>query len=379
MDIKKIVTFSFSGLAAAVLIFICIHYNVAPNHTPALSTVSCSDGKPAHTLIKDSSDPLLKKLAEYEALCRGEVTNTMMVFTAMPTSEDEAATLAQNIAGKLKLLADNGITPLVAFEPSLTLPTIINDIRDGMYDSILSTYFQQLKSAGISEQQMGTWTLFPEANTPTWHNTDPSTFAQNVTKVAKLLKTSFPKAKTTILLNSHTYPGNDAGWDHGEIKDLTSYVTSIPPNILDSFGYQGFPSVAAANASNQYSSLDAKDFLPSNIAKSAAKKLGTKNIWLNTGSFQRIYTDDPAESITTTPEQRQQTLTSIVTQAKALQADYTVSVNLFAKDKSTESEHVNWSYWQTGKYSTDPHADALKTFLEQLHERNIELSLYDSM
>jgi len=374
---RKIRTFSFSGLAVTTLAFVCIAYSEVTSQVPHPKQ-TCTNGQPAHARLAESTDPILQKLAEYETVCQGGVTDALMFFTAMPRTEDEAVTLAQNVATRLKVFAIHSITPLVSFEPSLLTPTILDDIKNGTYDSALSMYFQKLREQGITDKTIGTWILFPEANTPTWHNSDPKTFSANVTKVSRMLKTTFPNAHATVLLNSRTYAGSDTAWSHGALKSLLPYVVALPKGTVDSFGYQGFPSIAAANASVHYTQLDAKEFLPANLASEAASVLGTSHIWLNTGTFGNIHTDDPNKLVTLSPKERAEVTESIMEQAKQLQTTHTVSMNIFAKDKSGEDEHIDWSYWNKNTLTSNPYTNVLQTWLIRLHESDMEVSLYDS-
>jgi hypothetical protein len=342
------------------------------------SEKSCSNGSPGRASLSVSADPILSKLAEYEAYCGGEVVDKMMIFAAMPTSENQTTLLTQDIAMHLKEFAKYNVTPLVLFEPPVT-PTIINEFSTGKHDVVLTTYYQKLKELNITDKQMGTWVLFPEANTPTWHNTDPTTYSLNVTKLAKIQKQFFSSSNLSILLNSRTYKSDDSNWNHGELKDLKPYVATLPKSLIDSFGYQGFPSVAKANAPQQYSQLDAKDFLPSDIATNAAMMLGTKNIWINTGTFSRIYTNDKKAQVTLSSSQRTNTLDSTLKQSKLIKDnDYNVAINLFAKDKSNDSEHTDWSYSLSHNQSSDTDGRVLRSFLEKLRTENLNLYLYDT-
>ncbi|MDN5274988.1 MAG: hypothetical protein JWP06_889 [Candidatus Saccharibacteria bacterium] len=386
MDIKKKSYLLLVGFLAIIIGLSILGYRhsrpavtTAPKPTIAHTPPGCSNGNPAHASISSSDDAVLQKLSEYETVCPGVPIDTMMLFAAMPTSDDEASTSAKNTASRLKEFAKYNIQPLVSFEPNADMPTIINDIRAGKYDTILASYFQDLKAAGISSEQLGTWVLFPEANTPTWHNTDPATFTANVMKLATIQRQVFPDCQLTILLNNTTYTSNDEQWSHGVKKDFGDYVNSIPAGTLDSFGYQGFPFVAPKDASTQYDQLDAKDFLPLATARNAANKLHTKKIWLNTGTFRYAHTDSDAQLVTLSLSQRQQTLDGIARQASEFHDQgFDVSLNLFAMDKTNESEHINWSYWPAGNYSDSPDTRLFKAFFEQLHNRQIHLSLYDS-
>jgi hypothetical protein len=374
MSIGKAVGYLFVGAALTCLSLSFLHDIIQP---PAESK-ECSDGKPIREGLDKSTSPTLRKLQEYETLCHGSVADQLMMFSAMPTSPSEAAQLASATSETLKEFARFNITPLVVFEPTQNSPTIISDIKNGIYDDALKNYFSSLKSTGITDQQMGTWVLFPEANTPTWHNTNPSDFQQNVKKVAMFQKATFPISKVSILLNSRSYPGNDTSWSHGELASLLPYVDTLPDNLVDSFGYQGFPSEQPANSTSEDSKLTVDTFLPIQLALDAAQKIGVDSLWLNTGTYAAMYTNDPAAKVMLSAEQRATILSEITGEAKESQSHgYITSVNLFAEDKSNVDERTNWAYWTHGTNVIRDDSDVLRTFLHQLRTNRLGFSLYD--
>ena len=337
---------------------------------------TCAIGT-AHPALTTASNSTLKKLAEYEILCRGSATKQLMTFTAMPTSYDEAVSLAISTAATLKEFSDFSITPLVIFEPSLSSSTIISDIKTGMYDEVLKIYFETLKQAGVSDQQMGTWVVFPEANTPTWHNTSPEDFTVNTTKLARLQKNIFPDSKISILLNSWSYSSNDPSWSSGKPESLIPYLKDIPPNLIDSFGLQGFPYKPPKSTPGE-SRLNAHDFLPAQLAGEAATALKVSHVWLNTGTFHSMYAGT-ADEVELSPEERKTILSSILHEATLLQKDISsVSVNIFAQNKANLAEHVDWSYWPAATPALGADAATLEYFFRQLRQHTISLSLYDS-
>lgn len=364
-------------LGASALIFILVMIAEVRTYGEQVAT-GCNDKKLMHTQLIKSTSPQLKKLAQYELLCKGAIVNQLMVFLPMPTSPSEANLFADNAARTLQEFAKNDIAPLVLFEPPSTISTIINDIHDGHYDNVLARYYDRLKVHDITDSQMGTWVLFPEANTPTWRITDPRLFQVNVTKVATMQKKVFPTSRVSILLNSHTYPDNDTTWSSGETKSLTPYLNAIPDGLLDSFGYQGFPSQSPANSSAGYRLLKADQFLPTDIAQQAMTTLGIKKIWFNTGTYASIYTSDADKTVHQSAAQRRDILQQIVQQAREMR-DVDVSINIFAEDKSKTPESINWSYWQGSSAEKSPDARALADFIATLQNEHIEFSLYDTL
>jgi hypothetical protein len=346
--------------------------------SPQLSEHRCNTGRPVHLSLSNSKNPILRKLAEYEALCNNAVVDRLMFFTMVPTTDNEARQLAESTATTLRQFADVNIEPLVVFEPSSESSTILKDISDGAYDEVINNYFQALHDLNISDSDMGTWVLMPEANTPTWYTTQPEDFVINVNKIGQIQKKFFPKSKVSILLNSRTYQDYDTAWNNGKLQSLIPYLSGMKEGLIDSFGYQGFPYISPANAAEPINQLDTKDFIPINLAIEAARKLKVQDIWLNTGTFSSIFSNDPEEKVVITPARRQTILLGITNEAHTLKnKGFNVSINLFAEDKSATKEHINWSYWQKGGWSESPDAKVLTKFLRDLRFNGIGFSLYD--
>jgi hypothetical protein len=346
----------------------------ADNPMPA----TCSIGSP-HPSLATSHNPSLKKLAEYELLCKGAATSSLMTFAPMPITDAEAIQLATTQAEVLKELSDYNLHPIVVFEPSLASPTIITDIKNGLHDRAVQLYFETLKNTNLSSEQMGTWVLFPEANTPTWHNTSPEDFTTNVQRIARIQKTVFPESKNSILLNSWSYPSNDISWSNGELKSLLPYVENIPSGLIDSIGLQGFPYKSPASETT-LDRLHVSEFLPDNIAGEAARSLGVKTIWLNTGTFSRMYTNESINEVQLSANERGKILNDILDEAGKLQKeDYEVSINIFAQNKADLPEHVDWSYWPQSTPAQGTNATVLELFLRKLQQQKLHFSLYDTM
>lgn len=341
-----------------------------------LST-GCGSLGPLNASMADASHPILKKMSEYQQVCGGDFLHHAMIFTAIPDNGSEVGFWSADIAASLKNFASYGVKPLVVLEPSAQLN--LQSFSTGSHDAVMQQYFSAIRAAGISDAMMGQWVLFPEANIPAWGNTNPDTFAANVTRTARILKSTFPSAKATIMLDSKTYPSDDIGYIRGKYSSLVPYVQNIPRGLLDSFGFQGFPWAPPANAID-IASVDPAVFLNVSLAHEAAQVLGLQDIWLNTGTFQTYYASDPARRVTYTPQSRQTILTSIAAQAASLKSQgYSVNINLFSEDKSAVAEAVDWSYWQTGLYGQSQHTAVFKTFAGQLSNSGIPLGIFDTI
>jgi hypothetical protein len=346
----------------------------------AITATGCSGlfGPPTAGLASASS-PELRKLAQYEQLCDGTLVSRSSFFAPTPTTVASAQSDAADMVNQLKAYALFGIKPLVFLEPDDDNGTDLDLVQyqAGAYDTALDSYFSDIKAAGVTDSMMGMWVILPEGNLPEWSSVDPNVFAADVTKTVQFQKKYFPASQASIMLDSETYP-SASSWSNGAYVSLLPYVQNIPEGLLDSFGLQGFPWAAPANA-NEASSYDPKTFLRTDLAAAVAQALGVSNIWFNTGTFHEMYAQSPAETVITSPVSRQIVLDGVVGQAKALQSQgFTVEVHLFAQNKATTSEGTNWSYWQNQPSDDSQDSAVLATFVHDLAVANIPLWLFDT-
>ncbi len=343
-------------------------------------TAGCGETKKIENLDK-SNNVQLRKLAEYQTVCNGNPVARLMLFADMPNSEPDATAKAKKIATILKEFNQYGVSPLVVLEPITDWGAVdFKEFRNGFYDAWLTAYFTTLKQEGITDEQMGMWVPFPEANLPYWNhqNSKPDDFAANVTKTITIQKNIFPKSKASVMLNSATYENDDFDWRRGEYVSLLPYLKDIPKGLIDSFGLQGLPWMPAANQPGG-GVADANEYLSYKLADEAAKQLGVQSIWFNTGTFGRKYTLDAERTITVMPEQRKDILSGVLVQAKKLRDQgYVVAVNLFAEDKSRTEEATDWAYWPEGKPKTTPDSAVFADFVRELKRGQVDLWLFDT-
>lgn len=342
-----------------------------------LRTAACGTVSPRNAKLIASANPQLHKLAEYEQVCGGAFIDRDSFFIPTPANSSQAQTYAQDVARQLKDYAAAGVKPLVFMEPANDSGNLdLKAYQAGAYDTVLDSYFAAIRAQGVTDATMGLWVLLPEGNTPVWSSVDPNVFSSVVTRTATFQKKHFPASQTAIMLDSQTYPST-TGWDDGAYLSLLPYVQNIPKGLIDSFGLQGFPWASPANQ-NQASVYDPGSYLRVDLAAQAARSLGLNSVWLNTGSFHQMYTQDSHQTVTATPLQRQAMLTGTVAQAKALRADgFSVAIHLFAENKSGTSEAVDWSYWRDPS-AADVNTEIFKTFVHDAQTDNIPLWLYDS-
>jgi hypothetical protein len=338
----------------------------------------CSPRPPVPGL-EGTSDRNLRKLKQYQDVCESFVTDTLMFFTSMPDSHKEALELAADVSRKLKEFARYRVHPIVIVEPETESGTLnFETLAAGVYDPYLETFFTALKDTGLSDDQLGTWVPFPEANLPLWNkgNFQPEQFGILVNRFLGMLKRHFPAARGSILLDASTYEDHDRGWQNGMHLSLLSYIRQVDPQLVDSFGIQGFPWVPP-KYSWERPVVDPAVFLRLRLAEEAAAFLGTRNIWINTGTFGRKHVDRPARTVAMSPRLRASILAAVILQAETLERKgYRVSINLFAEDKSAAEEATDWSYWQTPGEG-NPGRDVFRDFMRRAAGGGIPVSLFD--
>jgi hypothetical protein len=347
--------------------------------TAGLTSFSCSGlfASPVQGLIGAVS-PELRKLAQYQQLCGGNLAGRSSFFVPTPTTPALAASDASDAAARLSEFASFGIKPLVFMEPATDAGTNIDLslYAAGNYDTALNDYFGDLKTDGVTDSMMGMWVIVPEGNIPVWTSVDPSTYTTDVVKTIQFQKKYFPSSLSAIMLDGETYP-SASSWSGGAYDSLLPYVQNIPKGLVDSFGLQGFPWSPPADQAGA-DLYDPAIYLPVSEAAQAASSLGLNNVWLNTGTFNQMYSQDSAETVNATPIQRQSMLNGVLNQAKVLQADgYSVAVHLFAQNKSNTTEGTDWSYWNTVP-GDEPSTTVLATFVRETNQANIALWLFDT-
>jgi hypothetical protein len=350
-----------------------------PAATAGLRITSCGGFPAAHPGLATAASPELQKLAQYEQLCGGALASRSSFFLPTPPSAGDAPAYASDAASILKDYATHGVTPLVFLEPNDDNGNLLDlgQYMAGAYDTALDSYFASLKADGITDSMMGMWVALPEGDIPVWSTDDPTTYAADVTKTVQFQKKYFPASQASIMLDSESYaPG--AGWGNGQYVSLLPFVQNIPAGLINSFGLQGFPWAAPANQGDEDNSYDPQAYLRIDFAAQAARALGVNNVWFNTGTFHQMYTQNPSETVTLQPLQRQTMLNGVLSQAEALQAQgFSVAIHLFAENKSAADEATDWSYWQTAPGS-DANTSVLTTFVNDANVAHIPLWLFDT-
>lgn len=345
----------------------------------AIKSTGCGSSPARSEGLSTSPNPSLRRLGELEQKCNTSATDSLMHFTIMPKDSKVAKELAQQMAQDLVEYSQHSITPIVIVEPDSDWGLVdFTEFNSGFWDSWIKDYFSELKNQGVTDEMMGVWVPFPEANLPFWNhqNTSPDDFSKAVNRYLGILRAEFPDTKTSILLNSATYETDDYNWADGEYRSLRPYVEDLDPELIDSFGLQGLPWMPPANESGQ-PIFDPNEYLNSQLAREAADIIGTKTIWFNTGSFAAKYTQDEEIKVIVPADIRKQMLEKVLQEALELKRQgYSVSINLFAEDKSNTPEATDWSYWGSNYTQRIDHELALLDFLREARQSATPVSFY---
>lgn len=338
----------------------------------------CQSAHPIRYGLSDAASPQLQKLAQYEQLCNSGVVEKLSFFIPTPTTPTEAREYARDTSAQLYEFANYKISPVVFFEPTTASGLVdMQKYGAGHYDAVLDLYFAAIKAAGVTDAMMGIWVPLPEGNLPVWSSVNPDDFAACVIRAITYQKKYFPNSSASVMLDTDTYPVSGS-WTDGRAASLLPYIKNIPDGMIDSIGLQGMPWSAPANADKMTNGAPGQ-YLRTDLVAEAARTLGTKNIWLNTGSFSVKYANQPDRQITVSPDRRQAQLNGVLAGVKSLQSqNFAVAVHLFAEDKSNVPEATDWSYWSDEKAASSPSTVVFATFVRDLQAANVPLWLYDS-
>jgi len=348
------------------------------SHKPTVTVTDRCSEKPPLTQLNSLHDSSLQKLAVYQQACRSFVTDTVMVFFSIPTTAEQGIDYAEEDAKVLKAFAKAGIRPLVIAEPAMKDGTMIDYqlLANGTYDSAFDAYFNELKQQGLTTKQLGIWNPFPEINLPYWKNNLPEYFAPAVNHYLTVARNHFAKVQTSLLLNSATYETTDFNWENGDYNSLLPYVKGVKPGLITYAGLQGFPWVARQGGEGRI--FNAAEFLNPSLLTEMAESLGTKKVWFNTGTFSSKYTLDADKIRHISSSQRKEILLTIKEQAFLLkEKGYNVSVNIFAEDKSEQTEETDWSYWPGQQPFASADTLLLTDFIRDLNSEKVAFWLFD--
>ena len=350
---------------------------VQTSKTP--SVLDC--GGTMNPKLSESDHASVVKLAQLQSICGAGVSDELMIFIEMPNSPIVAGRQALELSKDLKDFNKIGIKPLVVVEPVTEWGLIeFEEFGTGFYDQWLDNFFARLVNEGVTQEMMGTWVPFPEANLPYWNKAqdDPGQFGKNVSIYGRILHKYYPKTEMSVLLNAESYQSTDFNWEKGTYDSLIPYIETLDKGIVTSFGIQGFPWRSPKSQAVPLYIYDPVEFINPDLAIEAANYLGVKKIWINTGTFRAKFANDADEMVVEYASVRETILEEILQQAKVVkEKGYDVSINLFSENKVETPEATDWSYWGEDEKQTDVHTTILVNFLTSSSEADIEVFVFD--
>lgn len=314
-------------------------------------------------------DHTLQKLQEYKEIITNENPDYIMVFMRIPHSQKIAREYALEISTIAKEYEKYWYQPIFIFEPSNTSSgAILERIGSGIYDRNIASMFSQLLNIHkITEKQLGMIVPYPEINTPAFDRTNfvPSDYSKLFNSFISIARQYYPALRWSILLDTKSYA--DDTWHSWTQSSLLPYLSGIEKSYVHSFWLQGFPWMSEDGKTKV---MSMRKVLPLNLIDEASKILGTKNIWLNTGTIWRIYTSDTRIE----PNERWQTLNSLLMYLRVLKLRwYTPVINIFSQNNlDRNSENIDWSYTQSKEDLT-----VFGEFLRRAHASKIQVWFFD--
>jgi hypothetical protein len=273
--------------------------------------------------------------------------------------------------------AQAGITPIFVFEPTGDSGNQLDlgRLKNGDYSANMEALFAMIKNdRNVTEDKLGVMIPYPEINTPAFNRANfvPEDLPTMVNIFFDSIRKSYPNVKGGLLLDAKSYDV-DKSWGQGVARSFAPYIVGIKPGYVQTFVLQGFPWASNDASVKVY---DPTVFLPTTITEEAANLLGTKNIWFNTGTARKQY---QSNTVTVTPAERTATFDGIINQATRLQSKgYSVLVHVFAQDKFSMGEGIDWSYIDNANDGVlSPHESVFRSFLGQAQSHGLKVGLFD--
>ncbi len=342
-----------------------ITVNLVKNMDKPIDTLPSTSRTPLN--INGSNVPEIRGVEHYQQVFGGFVTDTSMVFSQIPNNTSEGVSLGSEMASRLKEFKRVGLTPLMISEATMTNPNIgSNDFFAGVND-----FFRTMKQQGVTDNMLGTWVAFPEANMPMdYTRVEAADYAGLTNRYVQILRSHFPNARTGVLLDSKTYDRGDSEYITGQTVSLRPYLAGITKGSINTYIMQGFPWL---NPNGGFDHTDPGVIFPANQAVEAADILGTKELWFNTGIQSAT-----RSGRTYSPAQQQAFLTNMANHINTIkQRGYSVLVNQFAENK-IGTEGNNWNLIDTGNVAEKQQRLGIqKGFISQLEQNGMKFSLLD--
>jgi hypothetical protein len=307
----------------------------------------------------------------------------MLLNTDFPSNKSMGVTMGQQMVASLIAWHKAGVMPLVVLDPTLNGSSVnmnLNAFKPGsVYYQALSNYFQTIRNAGITTDEMGVWVPFDEPNQPEWYRgiVSPSLFDSNVDNFAANIRAYYPNVNLSIMLDSQTCQTRSPCVT---ADDYQTYNTALKPYLnnltaadLNSFGMEGFTWTSTDNASQ---------YLNPEVTIDCADQLGLKSVWFNTGTYQVV--DDNNVVTRVTVARRNRVLNSQIfgqmasVEGAGLKVDF---VNMFSQNVLGGNWSANYSYDYSNPTTTTDALKDLKTFITKSNSLStpIPVAIFDAI
>lgn len=312
-----------------------------------------------HRELGKSSDPQLRKLAQYEKQYDYGFADNVLL-TGMPKTMEDATKQGDAMAKRLKEYKKQGIQPTVLFAPNhntaggtpLDLKKMNDYKNTEQYQAVMDAYFAEIQQAGVTDEEMGVWVPLPTPDIAAGKKdgvTDPKLFKNNAVPVMQAIKTHFRGALVGVTFDPQ--------------HDGTAYVDGIPEGLIDIVGIQAFPDSPYDHPS---------DYLSAQSAMATASKVGAKEIWFNTGSAGEYRQPDGSMQSASTADRADQLKGVFDEMGEASKKGFGVYVNLVVEDDS----HRGGSDWG---YSNPADIGLMKTALADAQQVGYPVMFYDGI
>jgi hypothetical protein len=338
---------------------------------------SCSSSPARTEVLLTSTLKEVRNLSAFDQACNSESSKFLVIKTVMPTDDTSAKNLPIQVANTLLELNKYNIKPYVLVNISEnTSPEVISELLKNGNQTNLETYFNTLKSLGVTSETIGTWIPYPEANLPTWNNSNltPESYTYLVNSFITTINKTYPEAKIEVLLSSATYDTKDFSWAEGEYVPLDKYINALNLEKIDSIGISGYPWVAKATVNESTELLDPYEYLSQNIIENIASARSIKKFTLYTGTFASKYGNTPEETIQIPVEIRKTILDRTINLVKLLKSkNYEITVILKSNNETSGVDKTDWSYWGSDWTSNKGHQATIVAFIKSLNSINVPL------
>lgn len=316
---------------------------VSPTTNPSPDTVNTPTQNQVRTSkVFESYQPLTK----YNQMAGGDFASSIMVFTSTPVGSQEVEAVATRIADKINELSKSNLKALIVVEPISASQGKLNftDIALGKYNTDFGNLFVALKAKGVTDANIGNWIVWPEPNQPDryWNKPgfDSSMFGEMFNNFASQLKSAFPSAEVTILMDTKSYDPSDYDYANGKAVSWSPYLARVKKNLVTTIGIQGFTWYAKDGSDEM---TDPKQYLPSNLLIDAAQQLGIKKVLVNTGQAKAYKSNS---GITQIPDVKRRRINNEVAAQilKISNNGLEVTANFFVENKINTGEGIDFSY-----------------------------------